>query len=222
MRLVEGIKLSTPDNHILPVEKQKERAILIGLVIGLATLLPFIFIAIRSQSVMLQAEAFRSGNETFAILLSWIALILIRRNPDRFIRLEHQVAAVVSVAMMLSAVIIIVTALKRFETPKLIDISGGLLGVGAGVFSASVNGWLWRKHQRISIQTGSPIMTAQWNLFRSKFFINISVLTTLIASLSLRNVSIIKHLDPMISVLLSLFIFLSAYKLLTNSKKNGK
>lgn len=217
-----GCKIASHRTDLPAAEREKERTILTGLVIGVATLVPFIYITIVSGSVMLQAEAFRSGNETFAIFLSWLALKLIQRNPGRFLRLEQQMASVVGIVMMLSAAIIIFNTLQRFESPKIINITGGLLGIAATIFSASVNGWLWHKNLRVANQTASLIMAAQWQLFRSKFLINLSVLTTLILSLAFRNHAFVKRLDPVISLLLALFIILSAYKLFTKRVNYGK
>jgi len=197
-------------------QNEKESAVLTGLIIGVATLIPFIYITWLANSVVLLAEAFRSGNETFAIFLSWISLKLIHKHPERFRNPELKTALVTGIIMLISAFIVIFIAYQRFLEPQVISFTGGVLGMGAALFSATINGWLWQKNLHIARKTGSKIMKAQWILFRTKFLINICVLLTMLATILLKTFEIIIFLDAVVSVLLAVFIVFSAFKILLN------
>lgn len=166
------------------------------------------------------AEAFRSGNETFAIFLSWMALLVNHRYPGRFRKLEQHMAVVVGVAMLVSAGVVLYIAFDRFKSPQLINMRGGLWGAGAALFSAIINGWLWRRNLIIARNTGSSLMIAQWNLFRSKFLINCCVLATMLTSIALTTLRYTIYLDSAVSVVLAIVIISSAIKLFTNHDKS--
>ena len=195
-------------------QKEKERSVLTGLLIGIATLIPFIYITWLANSVVLLAEAVRSGNETFAIFLSWISLRLIHKHPERFRNTEQKAVLVTGIIMLISAFIVIFIAYQRILEPKMISFTGGVLGMGAALFSATINGWLWQKNLHIARKSDSKIMKAQWILFRTKFLINICVLLTMLATIILKTYETIIFLDAVVSVLLAIFIVYSAFKIL--------
>ena len=198
-------------------EKSKERSVLTGFLVGFISLFPFLYIMYLSKSVILMAEAFRSGNETLACLVSLITLRLIHRHPGEYPRLERLTSLFVGAVMCLSVLVILFNAGMKFLRPAPITLLGGLLGIGAAAFSGTVNLWLWLKNLKLAASSGSAVMDSQWRLFRAKFAANCSVTLTLAASLALASFSFSLYLDPAISVALALFILYSAIRIFKNS-----
>lgn len=200
--------------------RQKERAVMTGFLVGFISLFPFLYIMILSNSVVLLAEAFRSGNETLACLVSWLTLRSVHRNPGKYPSLERKTGYFVAVVLCISFFIILFNARMRFVEPSRVNVTGGWLGVAAAVLSGSVNLWLWVKNRRIAGKTQSAVMESQWRLFRAKFAANCCVMTSLMVSLIFAAYPAVIYVDPAVSALLACFLLYSAGRIFLKSRND--
>lgn len=134
-------------------------------------------------------------------------------------KLENLASLVVAAVMIISLAIIFFNAVARFQNPVAI---GGLgTGIGIGVLFAglagSANAWCWLRTRRLSQKEVSPIMESQWRLFRARTIANLCVISSLVLSVALRKYSWTVYIDPGGSIVLSGFLFFSAYGVISMS-----
>lgn len=214
-QIVNSARTAGKDHFI-----EKERSILTGFILGLVALAPDVVAVILANSVMLLSDLLKSASETVATFLSWLAVRKVRRGKTFDYnygqgKLENISSLAVAGAMMLSWMIVTYGAIERFRHPKPIGSIGLALFVTGG--SALVNLWMWRKNLRLSGVEASPILESQWRLFRSKFAANISVVASLVVSAGFREQRWAAYVDPAGAILISAFLLLSAYRVITDS-----
>ncbi len=204
--------------------QQRERSLLIAFVFGAAALVPSIVAMILSNSVTLESNLLRSGSETLVIFFSWLTVRKATQGTTHtynygYGKLENLASLVEAAVMITSLVIILFSAIARFQDPVAI---GGLgAGIGIGVLFAglagSANAWCWLRIRRLSQKEVSPIMEAQWRLFRARTIANLCVVSSLVLSVVLRKYSWAVYIDPSGSIVLSGFLFFSAYGVISMS-----
>ncbi|QQS49155.1 MAG: cation diffusion facilitator family transporter [Acidobacteriota bacterium] len=200
--------------------REKERSILTGFILGLVALAPDAVAVILANSVMLLSDLLKSASETVATFLSWLAVRKVRRGESFDYnygqgKLENISSLAVAGAMMLSWMIVTYGAIERFRHPEPIGSIGLALFVTGG--SALVNLWVWRKNLRLTRIEPSPILESQWRLYRAKFAANISVVISLLVSAGFRGQRWAAYVDPAGAIIISLFLLLSAYRVITDS-----
>jgi len=198
-------------------ERKKERSVMTGFLFGFFSLFPFLYIMILSNSIVLLAEAFRSGNETLACLLSWITLVQIHRHPGKYPNMERYAGYFTGAVLCLSFMVVLFNAYQRFLNPGPITFTGGLLGVGAAILAGSANLWFWLKNRKIAAKEVSAVMESQWRLFRAKFVANCTVLVSLSVSLIFAKSSGVVYVDPVFSIFLGSFMLYSAFNVFFKS-----
>ncbi len=200
--------------------KEKERSILIGLCFGLLALIPNVFTVILANSVMLFSDLLKTGSETVATFLSWLAIR--KANQGKSFdynygqgKIENISSLAVAGAMTFSWMIVSYGAIERFRHPSPIGSVGFALFVTSG--AAVVNLWIWRKNRRLALKEPSPIIESQWRLYRTKACANACVITSLLLGASFREHSWAAYIDPAGAVIISGFLLLSAYRVVTDS-----
>lgn len=197
-----------------------ERTILIGFLLGAATLVPWIVAAFISGSVTLYTGALRSGVETLSQMSSWLTIRKIRGNKSLDFdfglgKFENLSSLFIIQAMLLSVAVMAFLSVQRLFHPEAIHRLG--LGMLITVLSAVVNFWLWRKGYRNAKASSSPVTESHWRLMRSKFLANVCVLASLLISELFQGFPLALYADPVFSLLLCGFILYSAYGLLSSS-----
>lgn len=200
--------------------REKEKSILTGFVLGLVALAPDVVAVVLANSVMLLSDLLKSASETVATFLSWLAVRKVRRGKTEDYnygqgKLENISSLAVAGAMMLSWMIVSYGAIERFRHPTPIGSIGLALFVTGG--SALVNLWVWRKNLKLTLIEPSPILESQWRLYRAKFAANISVLVSLLISSGFREQRWAAYVDPAGAILISVFLLVSAYRVVTDS-----
>lgn len=200
--------------------KEKERSILTGFLLGAVALAPDIVAVILANSVMLLSDLLKSGSETVATFLSWLAVRKVRQGRTFDYnygqgKLENISSLAVAGAMILSWLIVTYSAIERFRRPTPIGSIGLALFVtsGAGI----LNLWMWRKNLSLARAEPSPIIESQWRLYRAKSVANICVISSLILSFAFREHSWAAYIDPAGALIISGFLLLSAYRVVTDS-----
>lgn len=204
--------------------QQKERSLFIAFVFGAGALVPSIVAMILSNSVTLQSNVLRSGSETLAIFFSWLTVRKAAKGTTHtynygYGKLENLASLVIAAVMITSLAIIFFSAITRFQDP--VTIGGLGTGIGIGVLFAglagSANAWCWLRTRRLSQKEISPIMESQWRLFRARTIANLCVIFSLGLSVALRKYSWAVYIDPSGSIVLSGFLFFSAYGVISMS-----
>jgi cation diffusion facilitator family transporter len=200
--------------------KEKERSVLTSFLLGVTVLAPDVLAVILANSVMLLSDVLKSGSETFATLLSWLAIRRVRQGQTFDYnygqgKLENISSLAVAGAMMLSWVIVTYGAIERFRHPSPLGSIGLALFVTGG--SAVVNLAVWRKNRQLARKSPSPIIESQWRLYRAKAAANICVVSSLLLGSAFRGQRWAVYVDPAGAVIISGFLLLSAYRVVTDS-----
>lgn len=200
--------------------KDKERSILTSFLLGVVVLIPDIIAVILANSVMLLSDLLKSGSETVATFLSWLAVRKVRQGKTFDYnygqgKLENISSLAVAGAMLLSWMIVTYGAIERFRHPSKIGSIAFALFVTGG--SALVNFRIWRNNLKLSQIEASPIIESQWRLYRAKTLANICVVTSLILSAMFRKYQWSAYIDPVGALLISGFLLQSAYRVITDS-----
>lgn len=200
--------------------KVKERSILTSFLLGVVVLIPDIIAVILANSVMLLSDLLKSGSETVATFLSWLAVRKVRQGKTFDYnygqgKLENISSLAVAGAMLLSWMIVTYGAIERFRHPSKIGSIAFALFVTGG--SALVNFRIWRNNLKLSQTEASPIIESQWRLYRAKTVANICVVTSLILSAMFREYQWSAYIDPLGALLISGFLLQSAYRVITDS-----
>jgi len=200
--------------------REKEKSILTGFVLGLVALVPDAVAVVIANSVMLLSDLLKSASETVATFLSWLAVRKVRRGKTEDYnygqgKLENISSLAVAGAMMLSWMIVSYGAIERFRHPTPIGRIGLALFVTGG--SALVNLWVWRKNLKLTRIEPSPVLESQWRLYRAKFAANVSVVVSLLISAGFREQRWAAYVDPAGAILISVFLLVSAYRVVTDS-----
>ncbi len=199
---------------------EKERSVFLGLLLGLLVLVPDLIAVILANSVMLLSDLLKSGSETIATFLSYLAIRRVRQGKTFDYnygqgKLENMSSLAVAGAMLVSWLIVTFSAIERFRHPAPIGRIGLALFVTGG--SAVINVLIWRKNRRLALAEPSPIIESQWRLYRAKTAANICVLASLLLSSAFREKPWAAYIDPAGAVIVSGFLLLSAYRVITDS-----
>jgi cation diffusion facilitator family transporter len=169
---------------------------------------------------MLLSDLLKSGSETAATFLSWLAVRKIRQGQNFEYnygqgKLENISSLAVAGAMIFSWLIVTYSAIERLRHPAPLGSVGLALFVTGG--SALVNIWMWRKNLRLLQTEPSPILDSQWRLYRAKTVANICVVSSLLLGLALREYAWSLYIDPIGALIISGFLLQSAYRVVTDS-----
>jgi ferrous-iron efflux pump FieF len=199
---------------------EKERSVFTSLSLGLLVLVPDVIAVLLANSVMLLSDLLKSGSETVATFLSWLAIRRVRQGQTFDYnygqgKLENISSLTVAGAMALSWLIVSYSAIERFRHPSPIGRIGFALFVTGG--SALVNLWVWRKNRQLARVSPSPIIESQWRLYRTKTAANVCVIISLVLSSLFREHSWAAYIDPAGALIISGFLVVSAYRVVTDS-----
>ncbi len=203
-------------------QQQKERSLFLAFIFGFGSLIPTIIAMLLANSMTLQSNALRSGSETLAIFFSWLMVRKAAKGISHkynygYGKLENLASLVVAAVMIISLIIIFRNAIERFQNPVIIGGLGTGIGIFFSILAGGVNAWYWMHTYQLAQKEKSPIMESQWRLFRVRTIANICVIFSLGLSLTLKPYSWIVYIDPIGSVILSGFLLLSAYSVISMS-----
>jgi len=165
---------------------------------------------IYAHSVALMSDAAHNFSDCGAILISYVAYRIGRKGPSIHntfgYRRAEIIAALVNVAILLAAsVVIVYEALRRFQHPR--PVSGGIVIWLAcvGVLGNGLSAWLLHQDSKHSLNV------------RGAFLHMMGDLLTSVAVLASGVVLLFKpwyRLDPLLSLLIVLFILKSCWSIL--------
>jgi len=202
--------------------REKERSVLISLIVDFILFLPDIAAAFMASSVTLFADVLKCLNELVATFFSWLTLRTLSRGKDPSYdyglgKLENLVGIIVAGIMLLSFAFVFYGAIHRIRNPERLHEGGVALAFVLMTIGVTVNSFLWWRNRRLAAAEHSPIMESQWRLFRAKAVSDGSVLLVLVASLVFRRYAWSVYIDPAASFVIAAFILFSVYGVVSSS-----
>jgi len=135
-------------------EKTLRAAVLLSVWAPFATFVALLL----GRSTTQAADFVRRTVEFGAVLGSWLAFRRVQRVSDAERRqIERSVRVVVGVALLLSALAILVLAVVKWLKPT--PTGNVVLGFVIAALGAGVNAWFWARYERFERQERSPIVT---------------------------------------------------------------
>jgi cation diffusion facilitator family transporter len=199
---------------------KKENLVLVALCTTLISLLPTAYAALISNSTTLFADLLRCLGEFFAIVASWAVLIKMSRSDSSqfnygFGKLEQLAGIAVAAALFLTFLVSLTSGIRGLIVPtKLENAEFGFL---FAVLSVGGNALLWVSNYVADARAPSPIAESQWRLFRAKTCATMVVVVSLGVALAFADSEAAVYVDPLGSVVLSLFMLWQSYKLVSAS-----
>lgn len=191
----------------------KERALLLSTLTTAFGLLPTIYAAVVSNSVVLLADLIRCSVEFLAILCSYLVLRCIggssrRAFPYGIGKIERLVSMGIAAAMVLGSLVLITIAVHRLLFPELIVNAG--FGLLLSSLSVVGNAVMWGYNSRVNSAQFSPVIDAQAKLFRAKFVAALIVFIALVFNESNLTTAWAEYADPIGSLIMAAFLLYSA------------
>lgn len=201
----------------------QDKALLIGVVTTFLSLLPTAYATFVSNSVILFSDFLRCLVEFSAIFLSWCIMRRVSETDQmRFSyghgKLEEFSALTVGVALLISFVIVLLSAISRFLTPQ--PVENGVFGFILGGLSVAGNVYFWFKYGALAKSVSSPVISSQSRLFRAKTVASLVVFLSLLLSLYSHDSHLIFYADPIGAIFLAAFLLYSALGLLSASMRD--
>lgn len=168
------------------------------LIVGLGLLI--------GQSSTQVADFVRRSIELLAIILSFVVYCITTKDEDvdeiKKQRYEKGVNIFVSIAMMISGIIMIALALTSSSEEK-----GNVLpGLAIAVLGVVANSLFWIKYRRLGSESNNKILLTQSNLYRAKTFVDASVVIALGTVLLSRNPTVSFYFDLIGTICVSVYL----------------
>jgi cation diffusion facilitator family transporter len=205
---------SKPANHA----KDKERSILLGLLLGIFGLITGVIAAVIANSLTLESEILKNIGLVTAVFLSYLSIRKVNRGRTEgynygYGKLESFSGLIVAVVLVLSLIIVIGHTVERFQHPVELH-SGGLdLAIVFSAVALLTSAWLWRHDHHLAREEYSPVLESLWRMYRFKTVASVLVIATLSMSAIFNDQTWASYIDPLGSVLIGLFIVQSIYNI---------
>lgn len=198
---------------------QKKHTLKYNFWIIFGTWLPFVFIAVISNSLTLIAQMLMGGAQSLSVLLSW-------RSTRRSYKLKKDLptserwnALFMGWIFLVSFVIVLGMAVDRIIDPRMLNEKVAFFGLIVNSFAVVVNFYQWRKNKNLSKLNFSLVMESQQSLFFIKFFTVLTAEISLGLYFLMEGKGVHEYIDSLFSVALALLIFYSAVGLFKKSNQ---
>src|SRR4030042_2013702 len=155
------------------LSQQKERSILLGVILGLFGLVTGLFAALSANSTAILSEVLKNAGLTIAVLLSWLSLRKVRVGKTEgynygYGKLENFSGLIVAVVMIVSFFLILYHTVERFQTRVEMHPVGVDIGLVFSVIALICSIAMWNHDYHLAKKEHSPVMESLWRLYRSK------------------------------------------------------
>lgn len=182
-----------------------------------------IVVAVLSNSMAMYATAAKSIISIITAFISWISLKLSgRQENDAYNyglgKLESLSSIVKASALLISFAIIIYTSIGRLYLPVAMGGHGAYIAMGFSLFFTLGNAYRWfRLRKCLTADERSPVLVSQYQATNASIIVNAGSFLAIALSLCLAGYPWAGYIDPVVSILLSGFILLNAYLIMSNS-----
>lgn len=200
----------------------KQRTVLVSLIIDFILWLPDVAAAVLSMSIVLFADAVKCLNEIIATFFAYLTIRKMAKGGAGAYdygmgKFETITSVITGGVMLMSLLLVFSVAMYRIVHPESIVHEGAILGVFLMIIGVSMNTFLWQKNYGLYVKDPSPIMDSQWRLFRTKAISDFSVLLSLIFSLAFSQYAWSYYIDPVASFIIVGVLFFSGARVITSS-----
>ena len=211
-------KDAKPVNH----SKAKEHSILLGLILGLFGLATGIIAAIIANSLTLESEILKNIGLVTAVFLSYLSIRKVNRGKTEgynygYGKLESVSSLIVAAVLVISLVVIIGHTVERLQHPVELHEGGLDLAIVFSAVGLLTSAWLWRHDYHLVKEEYSPVLESLWRMYRFKTIASVLVIISLALSAIFNDQPWASYVDPIGSVIISLFIVQSIYNISTMS-----
>lgn len=140
------------------------------------------------------------------------------KKQEDLLQKEIRNARIMVAVFLISFVVVLFIAIKRFFLPKELEFYASMAGVIGNTVAVFVNFYQWKKNFNISRKAFSPVMESQWTLFRIKTFTALTAVVSIVVYYLLPNSLIHNYVDPFFSISLAILILYSAIALFRKAK----
>lgn len=212
-----GGNLDQEQNSIYALQKKKTLKFNFWIIFG--TWLPFVFIALFSNSLTLIAQMIMGGAQSLSVFLSWMSTRKSFRLQKELPRSELLNARFMAWVFLASFIVVIGMAVKRFTEPRDLKEEVALFALIVNSFAIVVNLIQWRKNLKLSKQSFSLVMESQQSLFFIKFFTVLTVEISLTLYFALEGKRVHEYVDTAFSVALAFLTLYSAIRLFRKGRR---
>lgn len=174
-------------------------------------------VGLISGSVSIISEAIHSSMDLVAAIIAYLSVKLSDNPPDSrhpygHGKIENISGVIEALLIFVAAVLIIIEAIKKLITGEFV-IESILLGAVIMLVSGLINFYVSQKLYKVARSTNSVALEADALHLRTDVYTSVGVGT----GLALIYITGINWLDPVIAILVALFILWEAFKLLTKA-----
>ena len=200
----------------------RQRTVLISLIIDFILWIPDVVAAILSMSIVLFADVVKCANEILATFFAYLTLRKMAKGGAGIYdygmgKFETVTSITTGAVMFISLALVFFAAIYRIVNPESLVREGAYLGIILMLIGVTMNTYLWKKNERMYFLEPSPIMDSQWRLFRTKAFSDFSVLLSLIFSLAFYQYAWSFYIDPVASFFIAGVLFFSGARVIRAS-----
>lgn len=218
-----GLPVVKKNEADVSMPKDKERLMLNFLLIDILVCIIRIGVAILSNSMAMYTTAARAIISILTAFIAWVSLRFASRDENDafnygYGKIESISSTIKGAALLISFVMIIFTAVSRLGMHSMINVLGAQIAIGFSLFFTLGNVYRWTKIRRFLAKGDrSPVLWSQYSATNSSIIVNAGSLISVTLSVLLISYPWAAYIDPIISILLSGFILLSAYSILSSS-----
>lgn len=203
-------------------EQERERALFLNILAGVASVIPKLVASVLSGSVTLYASTLKTINEALGIIVAWlIARKIARGGPGIYDygmgKYENIARIITGGVLLVSVVILVIIAAFRLVFPTMLGSSGIAIGIAIAIIMTAIDTWFWSRNYRIADREPSPLMDSQWRLFRLKAFANLVVLLALVLAVLCAAYPWAVYIDPIASFIIIGILFRSGFGMIRQS-----
>lgn len=209
--------------RVIQSPKDRERMFFRFFVIDIFVVAIRIAVAILSNSMTMYATAAKSIISIITAFITWVSLRLSSRQENDAYnyglgKMESISSVVKGSALLISFAIIIYTALSRLYLPVIMGGHGAAIAIGFSFFFTCGNIYRWFRLRRyMSADDRSPVLISQYKATNASIIVNAGSFLAVSLSVVLSGYSWAGYIDPVVSILLSGYILLNAYLIMSTS-----
>ena len=206
----------------ITAETTKERTAVISMVTDIVLLIPSIIVTFFANSMTLYTDLLGDFVVFFTNFMLWLVLHRVRKGMGAYYdygtgKMENLITVLGACVLVLSLGYIGYTSIGRLISPIRLEADMTLMGAAIMLIAAAAFGYLWARNYKIHKAIPSPITEIQWRVPMSNALIALGILLTLLLMVILKKYPWSAYIDPIVSIILSIYVIYTFYELIKTS-----
>ncbi|MFZ2655694.1 MAG: cation diffusion facilitator family transporter [Victivallales bacterium] len=190
--------------------KAQERAVRLGVLLDVGSLLPVLVIAVLSGSMLLYSDLLDYARSITAGIIAWGILRQIRKGDVQEYdygtgKMESLGGLIGSLIFMLGLLAMSGFALHRIFYPIELNAGFTALGVLSQFIGLLICAWLWWRNLKLARQASTPLIEMEWRAKRADTLNNLAVMVGLVLTLALRSMPWSVYIDPVCALIFTAY-----------------